>query len=634
MAKTDTENELQGEIARLEKEVGRLKKAVKNKKFGLVWLDVPEEFEEETRNAMPVLKEAPEKAVVNDDGKPTHILIEGDNYHALTCLNYTHKGKIDVIYIDPPYNTGARTWKYNNAYVDKNDPWRHSKWLGLMEKRLRLAKNLLRRDGVIVIAIDDYEVFQLGMLADEVFGEHNRLANITVLNKKSGRTTDKFFATCHEYYLVYARDEGYVGIELFEADDDDGAEYRFEDHVSRYKWRDFLRTGGYSTPQERPNSYYPIYYDDKTGEVGVEEKKKWEEIWPIDSKGNKRVWRQTIPSLRELIGAGDVKVERNSRGTYSVRIKDRVKKGIKPKTVWDKPKYDAATHGTKLLETIIGKARMFEFPKSVYAVLDALVVTVSQKRRAVILDFFAGSGTTAHAVMEMNKQDGGSRQCILCTNNENNICEEVTYPRVERVINGYAFEGNDTEVLYEKKLNVTGLRRASDILEEIEAIQTIEGEKYEKYEVKVEDDHVRLLGTKKITGKKEGLGGSLKYYRTAFIGKNNVISASDSDKVELAHQAGELLALAENTLYKVKENKYWQLYENAERYTAIYFREELDHFEKFVEVVEKLGWPVTVYMFSWGDEEFADEFDHIEGVRVKTIPLPILEIYKSIYSLG
>jgi len=276
----------------------------------------------------------------------------------------------------------------------------------------------------------------------------------------------------------------------------------------------------------------------------------------------------------------------------------------------------------------------FPFPKSIYTLIKCLRLVVRNRPNAVVLDFFAGSGTTGHAVLELNKEDDGQRQCILCTNNENNICKEVTYPRTERVINGYAFEGKDKEVLYEKKLNVTAMRKAGDILQEIEAIKTIEGERYERYEVKVENDHVRLIGTKHVTGEKEGLGGSLKYYRTAFIGKNNVINASDSDKVELAHHAGELLALAENTLYKVKENKYWQLYENAERYTAIYFREELDRFEEFVAMVEKLEWPVTVYMFSWGDEEFGDEFEHIEGARVKTIPLPILEIYKSIYSAG
>jgi hypothetical protein len=236
--------------------------------------------------------------------------------------------------------------------------------------------------------------------------------------------------------------------------------------------------------------------------------------------------------------------------------------------------------------------------------------------------------------MELNKKDGGSRQCIVCTNNENNICEEVTYPRIERVINGYPFEGKDKDVLYEKKLNLTALKKSADILEEIEAIKTMEGTNFEKYDVEVEDNHVRLTGTKNIEGKKEGLGGSLKYYRTDFIGKNNVLNATDADKVELAHQAGELLAIAENTLYKVKENSHWQLYENGERYTAVYFREELDHFEKFVAMVEKLKRPVTVYVFSWGDDEFDEEFEHIEGAKVKTIPLPILEIYKNIYNAG
>jgi len=188
--------------------------------------------------------------------------------------------------------------------------------------------------------------------------------------------------------------------------------------------------------------------------------------------------------------------------------------------------------------------------------------------------------------------------------------------------------------LFEKKLNLTSFKKSAKILEEIEAIKTMEQGKFEKFETKIEDNHIRLIGNKNITDRKEGLGGSLKYYKTAFIGNKNVINAEDKDKIELAHQAGDLLSIAENTLYKVKENNFWQLYENSERYTSVYFREELDEFEAFVAMVEKLEWPVTVYIFSWGDDEFETEFDHIEGVKVKTIPLPILEIYKSIYNLG
>jgi len=184
-----------------------VEKLESRKKYGLVWDEerTKEQFEKESKNALPVLKEVKGKEIITDPDKPINILIEGDNYHTLSVLNYTHQNKIDLIYIDPPYNTGNRTWKYNNCYVDKEDSYRHSKWLSFMKKRLRLAKNLIKDDGVIVVTIDDYEIFQLGMLMDEIFGEENRLANVVVLNKKSGRTTDAFFATCHEYYLFYAK---------------------------------------------------------------------------------------------------------------------------------------------------------------------------------------------------------------------------------------------------------------------------------------------------------------------------------------------------------------------------------------------------------------------------------------------
>jgi adenine-specific DNA-methyltransferase len=623
MAKTVTENELRAEISRLEKEVGRLKKAVKNKKFGLVWMDVPEKFEEESENAMPVLKEVPEKAVVSDDGKPTHILIEGDNYHALTCLNYTHKGKIDVIYIDPPYNTGAKDWKYNNNFVDESDPWRHSKWINFMANRLRIAKYLLKRNGVVICAIDENEQAALGLLLEDLFPKYKKVC-VTIIHNPRG-VQGKNFSYCHEYaYFIYPDDgQLYIGT-------------RTRDTASLRNLRD---NGGGSLRTDGKTCFYPIHVkdgkavrgsvvppDDYHPKAQTIRKNGYYEVWPIDKNGIERKWRYSVNTLDDIISLLHVKGDRNEYEIHILKEEDRYK------TVWTHKKYDANEHGSELLNKIINAK--FPFPKSLYNIKECLDAVAKSNKNAIVVDFFAGSGTTAHAVMEMNKEDEGNRQCILCTNNENNICEEVTYPRVERVINGYPFEGKDKEVLYEKKLNVTGLRRAGDILEEIEAIKTIEGDKYEKYEVEVEDNHVRLIGTKNVKGKKEGLGGSLKYYRTAFIGKNNVINASDSDKVELAHQAGELLALAENTLYKVKENKYWQLYENEERYTAIYFREELDHFEKFVAMVEKLERPVTVYMFSWGDEEFADEFEHIEGVRVKMIPLPILEIYKSIYSLG
>ena len=623
MAKNGSEGELRAEVERLEREVARLKKAMKSKKFGLVWMDVPEEFEEESRNAMPVLKEVTEKAVTNEDGKPTHILIEGDNYHALTCLNYTHKRKVDVVYIDPPYNTGARDWKYNNSFVDENDPWRHSKWVAMMEKRLRIAERLLKPDGVLIVAIDDNEVHRLRLLIEEIMPGYNTTC-VTIVHNPRGNISNNFAQT-HEYAL-YVIPKGRSIIA--------------RDRIDNATPRKLRRWGHNSTRKARPTMFYPIYVRNgkivRVGKVpedsfhpgskNVRKENGEIEVWPIDQNGIERRWNFGLDKVEDEIQR---MIPIENAGEIDVFL---TQEDATPKTVWTDSDLEAGRNGATLVRTITGVD--FPFPKSIYTLVKCLRLVVGNRTNATVLDFFAGSGTTGHAVLMLNQEDSGQRQCILCTNNENNICEEVTYPRVERVINGYEFEGKDKEVLYEKKLNVTAMKKASDILEEIEAIKTMEGEKCEKYEVKVEDNHVRLIGTKEVTGKKEGLGGSLKYYRTAFIGKNNVINASDSDKVELAHQAGELLALAENTLYKAKENKYWQLYENAERYTAIYFREELDHFEEFVGMVEKLEWPATVYMFSWGDEEFADEFEHVEGVRVKAIPLPILEIYKSIYSAG
>lgn len=422
----------------------------RRKKFGLVWEEKPEEVVRMVETQLPVIEEVEKRAIDRVKGATSNVIIEGDNYHALSVLNYTHAGKVDVIYIDPPYNTGNKSWKYNNHYIEADDTFKHSKWSSFMYKRLVLCKSLLREDGIIIATIDDYEAHILRLLLDEVFGEENRLSTITVVNKKSGRTTDKFFATSHEYYYFYAKSSNNASIGMVAADDKSMAAYRYEDTISKYKWRDFLRTGGFSTPEERPNSHYPIYYDPKTEKIDVEQFENAVEILPIDTKGNKRVWRQTRPSLMALAVKGDIVVQ-STKGGYKVRIKDRIKVQAKPKTVWDNPRYDAATHGTKLLEKILGKARGFDFPKSLYAVKDALQVALNGKTSGVVLDFFAGSGTTGHAVMQLNKENDSNYQFILCTNNENGIAEEVTYPRIKNVIDGYAgVDGIATNLRYFK----------------------------------------------------------------------------------------------------------------------------------------------------------------------------------------
>jgi adenine-specific DNA-methyltransferase len=560
---------------------------IKETKYGLVWhrdlseekIDVlinpdastPSEMfpNEMAGKPFPVLKEVKGKDVVTDAAKPTNLLIEGDNYHSLAVLNFTHQQTIDLIYIDPPYNTGNKSWRYNNDYIERDDPFKHSKWLAFMERRLKLAKNLLKPDGIIIITIDDYEVFPLGMLMDEIFGENNRLASITVLNKKSGRTTDKFFATCHEYYLVYARNSAFAGIELFELSEEQKAEYKFKDKISHYKWRDFLRTGGFSTPEERHNSYYPIYFNEKTERISIEKEKGAVEILPIDSKGAKRVWRQTRPSLFELIKAGDIKIEKGRQEKYKVRIKDRVKAGLKPKTVWDNPRYDAATHGTKLLESILGKSKTFDFPKSLYAVLDAVQIVVKNKKDAVVLDFFAGSGTTGHAVLELNKSDGGNRKFILCTNNENDICTDVCYPRVKKVINGY------------KKLDG----------EEIPA-----------------------------------LGGNLKYFTCDFV----EAEPTDQNKRKLVNESTEMLCIKESAFESVVARSDFKIFKNTDKYVGIVFYEEA--IDDFKNAIEKIKGHFNVYVFSLGDDTHEKAFaDARDRVTLCAIPEVVLKVYREIF---
>jgi adenine-specific DNA-methyltransferase len=416
--------------------VEEIRKLKKRKKYGVVWEEKPEEVAELCKEKLPILVEEKDKEIKKSKDSPVNILIDGENYHALSVLNYTHRGKVDVIYIDPPYNTGTGDgFKYNNFYVDVEDSFRHSKWLSFMEKRLKLAKNLLKKDGVIIVTIDDYEVFTLGLLMDEIFGESNRIGILIIETNPRGRTTNKFFATCHEYALFYAKSASVIDIKNLPLTEEQIANFKFEDEISKYRLLPFRRSGGLSTPDERPNSYYPIYYNEEKNKLSIEKKTGYIEILPIDSKGKKRVWRQTRPSLIKAIERGDMVVKKMKKG-YTILMKDRIKEGRKPKTIWINPKYDASSNGTVLLEKILGRSKTFSYPKSLYAVQDTLNVIIRDKKEALVLDFFAGSGTTGHAVMEINKNDEGKRKFILCTNNENNICTKVCYPRIKKVNEG------------------------------------------------------------------------------------------------------------------------------------------------------------------------------------------------------
>lgn len=548
-----------------------IEKLEARKKYGLIWDEeqTKEQFEKDAQNALPVLKEIKAREVRGKDGsKPCNIFIEGDNYHALSVLNFTHQEKVDVIYADPPYNTGNNSWRYNNNYVNLDDSFRHSKWLSFMSKRLRLAKNLLKEDGVLVLTIDDYEIFPVGLLLDEIFGEQNRIGVLAMEINPRGRTTNKFFATSHEYILFYAKNAELAQIYNLPLTKEQADAFNLVDDISPYRLLPFRRSGGLSTPEERPNSYYPIYYNEKNNYIGVEKRKGTVEIFPVDSTGRKRVWRQTRPSLMEAVKRGDMVIKKGRNG-FTVLMKDRIKDGRKPKTIWVDPAYDASSHGTVLLQKILGKRKIFDYPKSLHAVINVLSVLVPNRKDALILDFFAGSGTTGHAVLEMNVRDGneGNRSFILCTNNENKIAEEVCYPRIKNVIKG--------------------------------------------------------------TKTHKALGGSIKYFKTSFI-KNTL--AKDDLKIRLANECTEMLCLREGVFDELKSTSDYKIFKQNDKILAVYYSLERDALKTLKKELDKLEGQKTLYCFTLDPLGLSkSDFVGWGDVALEPIPQKILDVYKQIY---
>lgn len=413
---------------------------LKTKKYGLIWEEKQEDINEDMLGKIPVLIENTNKEIYKDEGLPINLIMEGDNLHSLRALQYTHKNSVNLIYIDPPYNTGNKDFKYNDKFVDRKDAWRHSNWLSFMSKRLKLAKELLTDDGIIFISIDDNEIAQLKLLCDDTFGENNKLGIISVVNNLSGRSDDKFFATSNEFMLVYAKNIEKAIIKGLPMSDEYRKEYKFKDSISNYKEVLLRKTGKNSKREDRPNMYYPIYFNTKTKDIYLDKLNSENEIeiFPLDDKGNEGRWRWGMDTFNKKKDT-EIVIKLNSKNKWNVysKMRDVVegeKRTQKAKTTWINPKYDSGK-GTLLIKEIFNNNNIFTNPKPLEFILD--ILRIATNKDSIIVDFFAGSGTTGQAVLELNEEDGGNRQFILCTNNENNICEEVTYQRIKKVIEGY-----------------------------------------------------------------------------------------------------------------------------------------------------------------------------------------------------
>ena len=404
--------------------ISDIEKDIKGKKYGLVFEEHREGIDELLENNLPVLTEDIDLFI--DNGGQMNFLIEGDNLASLKLLEKTHKGRIDLIYIDPPYNTGAKNWIYDNDYVDSNDLFRHSKWLSMMNQRLVLAKKLLANKGVLICAIDENECATLKLLLEEIFGGSYEYVCITIVHNPRG-IQGKNFSYTHEFafFVIPKGDKIIGGRKIPESEID---------------WRNLRDNGGESLRSDARNCFYPIITDGQNiiefGDVVFDESEHHNQtekignlyyVYPVDKQGIERKWRyarQSISKIKDYLRIKKTKtgfeIELGKPyGTY--------------RTVWDNARYDANEYGKKTLNSLIPHCP-FDFPKSLWNVYDCLYSVVAQRKNTTILDFFAGSGTTGHAVMKLNAEDGGNRKFILCTNNENNICRDVTYERIKRVI--------------------------------------------------------------------------------------------------------------------------------------------------------------------------------------------------------
>jgi len=439
----------------------------------------------------------------NENGTITdNLIIKGNNLLALHSLKKEFAGKVKLIYIDPPYNTkgDANTFLYNNTF-------NHSTWLSFMKNRLDVSRILMRNDGVIAIAIDDEEYAHLKVLCDDVFGRDNFMGSLVVQIKPSGRTTDAYFATCHEYVLFYSKIQGKPEMNFFPLSEEQKSKYKEGEGDASYKWRDFLRTGGYSTPEERPNSYYPVFYNPKTKEISLENKgNDFVEILPLDSTGKKRVWRKTPISFQKHVDSNEIQVSKRDDGSYKVQLIDRIKDGVRPKTMWVDSKYDASSHGTKPLKKLFDGEKVFSFPKSLYAVKDVLSLFTENGGDDIVLDFFGGSGTTGHAVLELNREDEGNRSFILCE--QLSYAKEVTAKRIEKVI-----DDNEQEsfIYFElKKYNQTFIERieeAKDTEALLKVWEQMKAKSFLNYnvDIKKQDEHLEEFKALNLAEQKQHL---------------------------------------------------------------------------------------------------------------------------------
>lgn len=532
-----------------------------HKKYGLVWEDKPEDIEEKLKDSLPVLTEVKDRAILSEaPDAPNHILIEGDNLEALVALTYTHDRKIDIIYIDPPYNTGNKDFVYNDSYVDAEDSYRHSKWLSFMDKRLRVAKKLLKDDGAIFISIDENEYSQLRLLLNEIFGEENFRNTILVrrrIKSLNSQFADRGLQSLNvgfEYVVCYSKTDKFT-MEALRVQKNEKCE--------KGRWDVFWSNA------DRPTMRYELLgFTPETGQwrnskekalVGVENYNKY-----INSFSDK----YSLEEYSEITGIKDF-IRRIPNGTGK---NGGVQHWVAPSSTTLR-----TSNWTDIEVSQIGKEFDLPFnnPKSKLLLMELLKLTKTPN--PVILDFFAGSGTTLHATLQLN-EDGQKRQCILVTNNENKICEEVTYVRCKSVIEGYTTP---------KGTSVPGLSN-----------------------------------------------NSLRYYKTSLLDRDRTMP----NMRKLVSLATDMLCIKEDiytefpTFGKLKLNpQIARYFNNGASQMLVIYREEAIRF--FVDEIEKMNFngKLKVYLFAPDRYAFDDDFFAVsDKVQLCALPAAIYDAYQKV----
>ncbi len=529
------------------------------KTYGLVWEDSTEDAFEQLKTQLPILREVKDRQIVNDtesEHYPNHILIEGENLHALVALTYTHAGMIDVIYIDPPYNTGNKDFVYNDSFVDTEDSYRHSKWLSFMEKRLKIAKTLLSEKGVIFISIDDNEQANLKLLCDDIFCSNNFAANIIWEKADSPRMDAKDFSSRHDFILVYCKNKSIEPINKLKMGEAPEHYNKIDEKGRRYYLKPLRYMGNADSREDRPNLYFPLTAPD--GSI----------IYPIRADGTDGRWRWSQEKVEKEANRIEWVKSKKGWSAYS-RIYADEEAEIPVETIWYNKDVESNRNAIATLKKIFGDEKLFTNPKPVKLI--ERIIQIAGDKYSTILDFFAGSGTTMHATMQLNAEDGGHRQCILVTNNENGICENVTYERNKRVIEGYTTPKGDY---------VEGLK-----------------------------------------------ANNLRYYKVDFKERKQ----SHQSNRELFHEMKDLLCIKED-IYKEqhqfgslplkgKERMIRYFAENRREMLMVYDTRVIPFIVKEIEKMGKKEQPLKIYIFADGAYPYTDDFATVID-KVSLVPMP------------